>query len=206
MKYVLFDFDGTIADSKIVMLSAWNKLAEKHHFKKIKIEELSTLKKLSIKERSKLVNFPMYKLPIIIPHLYKLYQQSIKEVNLYVGMREVFEELEKKGYKIVIISSNSRENILEFLRYNKIENIESVLCSTLIYRKDKLMNKFLSEKKLSNSEVIYIGDEHRDLVACKKTGIKMIWVGWGYDSFEVVQDEEPDYIVNTPSEILEVIF
>ncbi len=205
MKHIIFDFDGTLADSTAVFASAWNTLAQKYKFKGIELKEIDTLKKLSISERSKLFDFPMYKLPMILPQFYKLYRQSLNDVHLFEGMKEVLLEIDKRGYKIIIISSNSKENILEFLKMNGIHCVADVLCSNRIFGKDKVMKKFLKESNVSATEVVYIGDEQRDIVACKKAGVPMIWVEWGYDAIEVIQNEEPEYKVATPEEILEII-
>ena len=205
MKHIIFDFDGTLADSTAVFASAWNTLSQKYKFKGIELKEIDTLKKLSISERSKLFDFPMYKLPMILPQFYKLYRQSLNDVHLFEGMKEVLLEIDKRGYKILIISSNSKDNILEFLKMNGIDCIADVLCSNRIFGKDKVMKKFLKESSVSSSEVIYIGDEQRDIVACKKAGVPIIWVEWGYDAIEVIQNEEPEYKVATPEEILEII-
>jgi len=205
MKHIIFDFDGTLADSTAVFASAWNTLAQKYKFKGIELKEIDTLKKLSISERSKLFDFPMYKLPMILPQFYKLYRQSLNDVHLFEGMKEVLLEIDNRGYKILIISSNSKDNILEFLKMNGIDCIADVLCSNRIFGKDKVMKKFLKESSVSSSEVIYIGDEQRDIVACKKAGVPIIWVEWGYDAIEVIQNEEPEYKVATPEEILEII-
>lgn len=205
MKYVIFDFDGTLVDSQLALLSAWNAVAEKYHFKKVKLEELEDLKKISIKERSKLYNVPLYKLPIIMPYFYQSYKKCIKEITLFKGIKELLIEIKNRGYHIAIISSNSKENIASFLEGNEIEGISTILCSSHIFGKDKVIQKFLKENKLNSAEVIYIGDEQRDIVACKKVGIKIVWVDWGYDAFEVIQGEKPDYIVSKPIEIVDVI-
>lgn len=205
MKHIIFDFDGTLADSTAVFASAWNTLAQKYKFKGIELKEIDTLKKLSISERSKLFDFPMYKLPMILPQFYKLYRQSLNDVHLFEGMKELLIEIDKRGYKILIISSNSKENILEFLKMNGIHCVADVLCSNRIFGKDKVMKKFLREANVDSSNVVYIGDEQRDIVACKKAGIPIIWVEWGYDAKEVVQNDEPEYSVSTPQEILEII-
>lgn len=205
MKHIIFDFDGTLADSTAVFASAWNTLAQKYKFKGIELKEIDTLKKLSISERSKLFDFPMYKLPMILPQFYKLYRQSLNDVHLFDGMKELLIEIDKRGYKILIISSNSKENILEFLKMNGIHCVADVLCSNRIFGKDKVMKKFLKEANVDSSDVVYIGDEQRDIVACKKAGIPIIWVEWGYDAKEVVQNDEPEYSVSTPLEILEII-
>ncbi|MGE7688791.1 HAD-IA family hydrolase [Lysinibacillus sp. NPDC097214] len=205
MKYIIFDFDGTLADSTAVFAAAWNTIAQKYKFKGIELKEIESLKKLSIAERSKLFDFPMYKLPMILPQFYRLYRQSLNDVHLYDGMKEVLMEIDKRGYRILIISSNSQENILEFLKMNGIHCVSDVLCSNRIFGKDKVIKKFLKDSSITPSEVLYIGDEQRDIVACKKAGVPIIWVGWGYDAIEVVQQEEPEYKVATPQEILNII-
>ncbi|WP_286922922.1 MULTISPECIES: HAD hydrolase-like protein [Lysinibacillus] len=205
MKYIIFDFDGTLADSTAVFASAWNTLAQKYKFKGIEFKEIESLKKLSMAERSKLFDFPMYKLPMILPQFYRLYRQSLNEVHLYEGIKDVLMEIDKRGYKILIISSNSQENILEFLKMNGIQCVSNVLCSNRIFGKDKVLKKFLKDSSSSASDVLYIGDEQRDIVACKKVGVPIIWVSWGYDSIEVILQEEPEYKVNAPKEILDII-
>ncbi|QDQ02171.1 HAD-IA family hydrolase [Lysinibacillus fusiformis] len=205
MKHIIFDFDGTLADSTAVFASAWNTIAKKYRYREIQLEELESLKKLSIAERSKLFNFPMYKLPTILPQFYRYYRQSLQDVILIDGMKNVLQEIEKRGYTIAIISSNSKDNILAFLKLNGINNVSTVLCSSRIFGKDKIIKKYLKESKLQTSEVLYIGDEHRDIVACKKVGIPIIWVSWGYDAIEVVQSEKPDFTVFSPAEILDIV-
>ena len=205
IKYVVFDFDGTLADSKHIFVSAWNSLADKYNFKKLKQEELDLFQKMTMKERGKKLNFPMYKVPVIIPELYKSFSESLMEISLFPGIKEMLKELETNGYQIAIISSNSEENIKEFLKQKEIENISEVHCSSRIFGKDKMISKFLKSNNLEPTEVIYVGDEERDIIACKKTNVKIIWVNWGYDAEEVVQSVEPDYMVSSPEKILEVV-
>lgn len=206
-KYILFDFDGTIADSKKAFVLSWNKLAKKYNFKEMKFDELEEMKKLSMKERSAQLNFKMSMIPIVMPQLLKLYKESINDVKLFDGMVDLICRLEEKGYKIGIISSNSKENILAFLSKNKLGNIANtnVLCSNRIFSKDKQINKFLKNNHLAPSDIIYVGDEKRDIIACKKVGVKIIWVAWGYDSIEVVEGINPDFQVYKPEEILDIV-
>lgn len=205
MKHIIFDFDGTLVDSTVTFASAWNTLAKKYQFKEIDLNEIDLLKKLSIAERCKRFNFPLYKLPMILPQFYRLYRQSIVDVRLIDGIKELLNEIELMNYKITIISSNATENILEFLKMNGIDSVSNVLCSSRIFGKDKVIKKFINDANLKKSDLIYIGDEHRDIVACKSVGIPIIWVGWGYDALEVVQSINPDYMVSSPEEIINIL-
>ncbi|KUO65011.1 MAG: HAD family hydrolase [Gracilibacter sp. BRH_c7a] len=205
IKYIIFDFDGTLVDSKEVVLSVYNELAHKHRFKNMKAEDIETFRRLSFGERLKELDLPMYKIPFWIMEFYKLYSQKIKDLVLFEEMKEVLNELKNKGYDLAIISSNSEANIKEFLHKNKLDYIEQILCSEKILGKDKVINEFLRKNKLKNLEIIYIGDEERDIVACKKNGVKIIWVEWGLDVIETVKHKFPDYVAQKPKDILEII-
>ncbi|MEN1935931.1 HAD family hydrolase [Paenibacillus sp. 102] len=205
LKYVVFDFDGTLVDSQDIFVPMYNQIAEKHGYKRVKEEDVEPLRKLSITKRCKQLHVPMYKLPFLAVEFYKLYQPAIKDLVLFNGMKEVLDELHRKGYEIAIISSNSEEHIKTFLHKNRIGNIEDVFCSKNLFGKDKVIKKFLKEKNLTEADMLYVGDEQRDIVACKKIGVNVIWVGWGYDVMETVKEDSPDYMVNTPNEILHVV-
>ena len=78
IKYVVFDFDGTLVDFKAVFISVFNQLAEKHGFKKIELSNIEILRKLSIKERCKHLNLPLYKIPFLSAELLDLYKNLSK--------------------------------------------------------------------------------------------------------------------------------
>lgn len=192
-------------DSKDVFLNLYNQLSDKYKYKKIKPEDIEELRKLSIKERCQKLRFPLYKMPFLAVEFYKLYKISIKNVVLIDGIKNLLEALNNKGYQLAIISSNDEQNIRDFLQKNQIDNIKEVLCSNNIFGKDKVITKFLKSYDLNQTEVIYVGDELRDIAACKKINVKVIWVSWGYDAIELANKECPDYIVNAPEEILCIV-
>lgn len=203
--YVIFDFDGTLVDSKDIFIYVYNQLAESHNFKKIQDKDVEKFRKLSVFERAKLLNVPMYLLPFLATEFYNLYKEQIKNLKLFDGIKEVLEKLKDKKREIIIISSNSESNIREFLEKNQIDVIDEIFCSNNILGKDKIINKFLKKHYLRNWEVIYVGDEIRDIVACKKTGIEVVWVEWGCDLIDNVKEYNPNYIVSTPSDILRIV-
>lgn len=203
--YIIFDFDGTIADSEQAILSSWNEVAAQYGYKQVQPEDISRLKKFSIREVSQKLNFNMRMIPLLMPKFYRLYQQAIKDVAIFAGMKELLLQIEEKGYQTAILSSNSRDNILAFLRKNGLSHVTNVYTSSSLFGKDRLIKKFLRAHRLKRSDVIYVGDELRDVVACKKAGVRIIWVSWGLNSFEAVQNASPDYCVSEPKDILEIV-
>jgi phosphoglycolate phosphatase len=205
VKYIVFDFDGTLVDSKDVFISVFNQLAGKYGFRTIEAENLEYIRQLSIKERFKYLKVPLYKMPFLSADFIRLYKSSMDSVKLVDGIKSLFEELEKRGFKITIISSNTKSNIWRFLRTNKIDHVVEVYCSRNIFRKDRVITKFLKASQLRNEEIIYVGDEVRDIAACRKSAVRVIGVSWGYDNRETLTAECPDYIAESPKDILEIL-
>lgn len=96
-KYIVFDFDGTLVDSQNIFVPIYNQIAEKHGYKTVREEEIEHLRKLTMPERCKKLDVPLYKLPILALEFYKLYQPAIKDLVLFHGMKDVLDELHKKA-------------------------------------------------------------------------------------------------------------
>jgi phosphoglycolate phosphatase len=79
-KYVVFDFDGTLVDSKAVFLSVFNQLADKYRFKRIDENNINDVRQLSMRERIRVLNVPVYKLPLLTAEFISLYKRSIDSI------------------------------------------------------------------------------------------------------------------------------
>lgn len=205
IKYIIFDFDGTIADSGRIAFNAINKMSEKHGFDKLEWSQIDKLRAMTVKERSKYMGVPMYKMPLIVPEFYSYYKEEMVDMDINEGIIDLLDNLNNMGYKLAVISSNSEHNIKEFLTKKDVKIFEDIICSKKIFSKDKIINKYLKRKNLSQNEVIYVGDETRDIEACQKSGIKIIWVDWGLDMRDAAAAMNPDYMVSKSEEIYQII-
>ncbi|MCX7774191.1 MAG: HAD-IA family hydrolase [Clostridia bacterium] len=204
MKYYIFDFDGTLVDSRDISLAVYNEMAGKYGFKTITLEELNKIKGFSVMEKCRYVHFPIFKLPFYAGEFYRAYKRQLQSLSLFEGVAELLKEIAAKGYGIAVISSNSEANIREFFQRNNLGHIDKIFCSNDIMGKDKMIKRFLKDNHLNHSDVLYIGDECRDIMACKKSGVKVAWVSWGYDLLESVMKEQPDFIVHKPFDLLDL--
>ena len=148
MKYVIFDFDGTLADSKHLFMKAWNLYADQYHYDHVTEKDIVPSRNLTIHERAKKYRFPMHKLPIILPKVNRYFKDHIDEVQLFEGIYEMLQTIQQAGYKIVIISSNAKENIELFLRQQQVNTVSQVLTSSRLFGKDTVIKKFMKQQHL----------------------------------------------------------
>jgi len=204
-KYVVFDFDGTLVDSKAVFMTAFNYLADKYRFKRIDPDNIDYLKQLSTLERIRVLKVPFYKIPVLTSEFIQLYKQSLHHIVLVEGIADVLQQLNHNGFKTAIVSSNAVTSIQSFLQHNHITGIADIYSSSRVFGKDKAIQKFLKKNKLRNTDVLYVGDEQRDIIACKRTGVRIIWVSWGFEIEEVVIGSAPDFTARTPADIIRIV-
>jgi phosphoglycolate phosphatase len=205
LKYIIFDFDGTIVNSKKLALHLINELSGKYGYRKAGEEELEYLSTLSIRDRLKLFKVPFYKVPQIVLDMRKNYNHSVESLEIFSGIEELIHNLKEKGFRLGIISSNAGENIRKVLVKYNIDVFDSIHSSYNLFGKSGKINTFLKKHHLKKEEIIYIGDELRDVQACQKSTVAIIAVTWGYDASDLLRKANPDHMVNKPSEILDLI-
>lgn len=205
-KIIIFDFDGTIADSLDMLVTISNRLAVQFGYKQTSQTELAQLKNLTSREIIKQSGISIFKVPFLLRKVKAEMSPGIKTLSLFSGMREALIELDNIGHKLVIISSNSKSNILAFLEHNNLENIFYYIYSgTTVFGKDKVINKFTKQENIDIADVVYVGDETRDIEAAKKSNVVAIAVSWGFNTKEALAKQNPDFLIDQPQELINVL-
>ncbi len=205
IKHLIFDFDGTIADSINLVIELINQVAGKYKFDQIREEEYEYLRNLTIPEKCRALHISLHQIPRMAIELTKTYYQSIGSITAFEGIKEMTDNLKEQGLKMSIISSNSSNNIRKFLKNNNLDIFDSIYSANNLFGKEKAINSFIKKQRLIKDELIYVGDEHRDIMACKMNMIKVMAVTWGADSLEFLSQANPDYIVEKPAQIVEIV-
>ena len=205
-KVIIFDFDGTIADTVDALVNIANSLAVEFSFAPITPEEFLLLKNLTSREIFKYSGIPLFKIPFLLKKVKKELKNKIPELKPIQGIPEALLELQENGSRLGIITSNSKGNVKEFLKINNLDNFfEFVHTGVTIFGKTTIINNVLKQKQIKTQEVIYVGDETRDIEASKKAQIKICSVTWGFNSEEALTKENPDFLIHHPRELVEVV-
>ncbi|MEL6495845.1 MAG: HAD-IA family hydrolase, partial [Cyanobacteria bacterium J06623_7] len=122
------------------------------------------------------------------------------------GIKSVLLNLQRQGYTLGIVTSNNRENVDIFLAKNELDKLFSYIYSgTAIFGKHRVLERVFRDHGVSKSDVIYVGDETRDIRSARKSHIPVAAVSWGFNAAEILIAHQPDYLVNSPDELLKAI-
>ena len=201
---IIFDFDGTLADTFYSVITIINNNKERFGIDGIDPTEIPRLKGLSLKYLLCEFKINLFTLPTHLRFVMNELGKEMETISYVDGVRDVLDELQNK-YTLGILTTNSYENVQKFLSsHDSLPFFKFVHSNKSIFGKHRSFNKISREHNFSLDKAIYVGDELRDIRASKKAGVKIISVAWGYNSKELLQKHEPDFLVNSPKELLEL--
>lgn len=206
MKVIIFDFDGTIADSFAAVLKITNRLAAEFGYAPARPEDIPRLKNLSSREIVKQSRVSPFKLPFLLRRLRGELNREMDQLEPIAGMKPALLALKQQGYSLGIVTSNSCENVIAFLKAQGLDTIFDFVGSGLaLFGKAQVIQRILRQHRFNPKDVMYVGDETRDIEAARKIGIKVISVSWGYNSSQALAAENPDFLIHHPEELLQVV-
>jgi phosphoglycolate phosphatase len=205
-KTIIFDFDGTLADTLETIAVLYNKVAGDFNCKPVSFEEKERFRSMKSHEFLKECNIPLILLPILALKIKAELRHEIKNIKPFAGIVKALQDIEEAGYKLGVMSSNSVENIKLFLDENNIGKLfEFVHSGKNIFGKDKVILRLLAKHKIKRDSVIYVGDETRDIEALKRIKVPIIAVSWGFNSHEILEKQNPDFLIDDPSDLFNAI-
>lgn len=205
MKYraLTFDFDGTIADTLDEALKVYNKLATDYGLRSIDESEMPFLRTLSLSEFLDHLKISKLKVPKMLFQGTRLLKASIPNLKIIDGMKDALITLRENTDTLGILTSNSVENVNLFLETHDVANLFDFVTSTSkLTGKSRYLKRILKEHSLKAHEMIYIGDETRDVVSAKKAKVSVAAVTFGFNAEEALTKESPTYLCRTPEELV----
>ncbi len=201
MKDIIFDFDGTIANSLPVVVE----VAESLLRVEISKEQIARFQNMTAKQILKEARIPLYKVPGLLVKARPLLQGRMHEVKLFRGLeREI--KLLSKDYDLYVVSSNSASIINQFLQNNNLNDyFKKIYGNVGIFSKAQALKKVTKYEGISLDQSIYIGDEVRDIEASKKVGLPIISVTWGYNGQPILESYKPDYLATKVTDLTMII-
>jgi len=202
---VIFDFDGTIANTLGSIIDIMNGLSDEFGFRKIKENDVEYLRGKRPREILKYLGISIFKLPFVIRKTRQEINSHIALLSPSVDILPILKLLKENGCHLGIVTTNIEENVRKFLHANNLDLFDFFYTAKKVFGKDRTISKIIKKMNIEKSTVYFVGDEVRDIEAGKKVGIKTIAVSWGYNTRDALGKEHPDYLVDSPAELEKII-
>lgn len=210
-KAVLFDLDGTLNDSGPGIMRSVRYALEKMKYPALEestlrrfvgpslVYSFTTFSGMSEEEAWKAVD--LYRECYLAGECYNL--------SVYDGIRELLHDLNDAGIACAVVTSkpqNMSEKILEHFDMMKyLKAVAGPDPDDPSNRKSVLIGRALRALDLSPDEVIMVGDSRYDMIGAKEAHCDCIGVSYGYGTKEELEENEADYIVDSPKEMRPIL-
>jgi phosphoglycolate phosphatase len=200
-KVLVFDYDGTIVDSYQAYAPRFLSLLEKYHLQH-KVKDFKSLYASNFAQSLLSLGLTQKNVLALIQDIREPFEGKPETIPPFAGMIDIMNMLTKR-YSVYVVTSNLTAVIQESLDYWKIQGVKEVLGGdTEISKVTKLK---LLQKKHPSAELFYIGDTLGDIHEAHEARVKSIAVTWGYHSRKELEKIKPDYIVDRPKALLNVL-
>ena len=194
-KYIIFDLDGTLSDSKEGITKC-----VQYALKKVGIieENLSDLEYFvgppMVEQYMKSYGMSEEKAYETLGYYRERYTPiGIYETKAYPGVKEILEAVKNNGMKIGMATSKPQDMAVEVAKYLEIFDYFDVIRGADLHgprqSKEEVLKKVFEDTDFDPEESILVGDTRYDVEGANKVGIDCIGVTWGTGTKEEMLDE-----------------
>ena len=217
IKLVMFDLDGTLVDSIPDLAWSADRTLERLGLPLCGIDKtrdyignglFTLIKRILTQDMHKEPDPELYEKAI--PIFWEYYGNNVCQfTTFYDGVVETLETLKSQGYKVACITNKAEEFTKTLLRYLQIIDIfDQIIGGDTLERKkpDPLpLLHVASTQQVNIDQCLMVGDSRHDIAAAKAAGIRVVGVPYGYNHGEDIALSEPDYIVQSLSELPDLL-
>ena len=200
-RFILFDFDGVIADSYNVAYSASRKICARvtdKEYRRAFEGNVNDWDRDTIPGDHSECHHDLDWFEEYVP----AFEDS---TQLFEGVREVIETLSKE-YILIVISSTITSPIQGFLEKNHLGRFFSEVMGNDVHtHKTEKMDMVFEKYKVPASHCVFITDSLGDMKEANEKSVGSVGVLWGWHSRETLEKGNPFRLVEKPAEIHQAV-
>lgn len=207
-KWVLFDFDGTIADSSEGIISSIEYA-----------EKAMGIPPCEKRDLHELIGPPLYEMiKKVYPRLTEqqknqmvgFYREAYadngkRKLRIYDGIRELFAELRARGVSLAVVSSKPEKFLREICGENGItQYFRSVIGVSLgenAESKAFLIERLMARNLISADSAVMVGDSAGDCAAAHANGVRCVAVTYGFGRRDELFAQKPEFTAGSVAEL-----
>lgn len=193
MKAVLFDFDGTIADTFPLFVQLIEKYAKKLNIDLTSIQDLKIdIKEFSMRDLFKKFQVSIFKLIRYGRKFQNEIGENVANIQGFPGVSDLIKSLHNQGITVGVVTVNKKKTVVEFLEKEGLsEFVTFIISDRLSLNKFRSLTKAIRKYDLDPKNTLYVGDDVTDVTSSNRVGIKCICVSWGYNSKKLLSSKNP---------------
>ncbi|GEN89814.1 HAD family hydrolase [Oceanobacillus sojae] len=182
MKAIIFDFDGTLADTLPICFYAFQAVFKEFDNMEVTSDQIKTMFGPSetgiIRENLKNSNHEK-----ATELYYEKYSEKHRELVLdNKKINDLLLQLKRDGYKLGIVTGKARRSLLISLECLKMNDLFDVIITgddvAIPKPHPEGVNKALEQLNVKNTEAVFLGDSEADILAGKQANVHTIGVQW----------------------------
>ena len=198
--FVVFDFDGTLADSAEWMIGILNDLAARHRFRQVDRTQVAALRGRSTRDVLRELGVSPWKLPFIAADMRERSAANAGSIPLFPRVPEFLRDLTDAGVTLGIASSNGEATVRAVLGEAQ-HLVDAYACEASLFGKRRKLDAVAGRLAFPHERALYVGDEVRDVHAAKAAGFASAAVSWGYNTRTILAAARPTFLVDSFDEL-----
>jgi len=210
MKGILFDFDGTLADTLPLCFYAFHEVFKKNDHKALSNEEIAAMFGPSETDIITQHLLRQDRVEDAIADFYHFYHQEherLAQVNPEI--MALLKQLKGAGKSLGIVTGKARKSLEISMERLGMNGLFDVVITGDDVQKPKPdpegVRLAMSRLNVTKEETVFIGDSNFDIRAGKEAGVVTIGVHWLPTVQSVHFDIPPDYLFTRTDELLELL-
>lgn len=211
-KAIIFDLDGTILDTLEDLKNSANFALSKNGLPVRTIDEIRAFVGNGIRlliERAVPENTDSGVVDSCFEDFKAHYKEhSADNTKPYEGIIALLEELKSKGVKLAVVSNKA-----DFAVQSLVEKYFPDLFDFAVGEREGIrrkpcpdsVNEAMNVLGVTSDEVFYVGDSEVDVETSHNAGVECVSVTWGFRDKCVLESLSPEYIIDKPSQLMELI-
>ena len=136
--------------------------------------------------------------------------KGILENEMYKDIDKVLKHLKEQGNFLMVATSKPEKFAHNILAQHDLEKYFDFIGGSLVdgsrVTKIQVLDHVLKTNEINNAdEALMIGDTKYDMIGAKNFNLKTVAVTYGYGTKEELLAAKPDFVVDTPTEILQIV-
>jgi phosphoglycolate phosphatase len=203
-RLVLFDFDGTLADTFPWFLQTFDQVADRFGFRRLDPTETEALRGMDARAIMRHHKVPTWKVPFIARHARTLMAAQIAQLQLFAGIEAALHALADQGVILGLVTSNSRGNAAAVLGPTLLARFAQIECGISMFGKASKLRRVIQRSGIAADHTLFVGDELRDADAARAAGIDFGAVAWGYCRLDALLSRQPERVFQQPGDLVGV--